>query len=341
MDTRGLVLRLGAGMVILALVLRLFSACSLPAGQWLQRPDILSFLIYLQTGRRVHYRPQEMPVTKPTAPGPLPTMPPKPEEEPAIVPVFGRQDMDYIAVNYSCDYRPDMEALLTAPLQWQLKAGEPTVLIIHTHATESYTKAPGEIYEESGNYRTLEHAYNMISIGEEIARILTEGGISVLHDKSFHDYPSYNGSYSSARGSIQAYLNQYPSIRMVLDLHRDAAGDGSTGQLVTSAVVNGEDSAQLMLVAGSDNGSGNFPNWQENLALALKLHAQLTRTHPGLCRPLQLRRQRFNLDMTPGSLLVEVGAAGNTRAQALVAARALAEGILALAQGTLTEDSTM
>jgi len=84
----------------------------------------------------------------------------------------------------------------------------------------------------------------------------------------------------------------------------------------------------------------NYTGWGGNLSLALKLTALLERQNPGICRPLDLRGQRFNMDLSPGSLLIEVGAAGNTRQEALTAARALAQSILSIANGVITETST-
>ena len=167
----------------------------------------------------------------------------------------------------------------------------------------------------------------MLSIGARVAQKLTEAGIPTVQDRSFHDYPSYNGSYVDARESIQAFLDQYPTVKLVLDLHRDAS-DGTGGQLRTLAAVQGRDCAQLMVVLGT-----NHKHFRENLALALKLHALLEAAAPGIMRPLQLRPQRFNQDLSPGGLLIEVGAAGNTHDEALLAADQLADAIIALADG--------
>ena len=176
----------------------------------------------------------------------------------------------------------------------------------------------------------------MLSIGDRVAQILEAAGISVIHDRTLHDYPSYNGSYLDAREAMESYLAQYPSIRLVLDLHRDAAEDGD-GQMDTSAQVNGAESAQVMLVVGTDEGGLEHPQWQDNLSLALKLGVQLERLYPGICRPISLRTERFNQDLSAGALLIEVGAAGNTHAEALTAAEALAQAIAALAQGANTQ----
>ena len=247
-------------------------------------------------------------------------------------PVFTDKDKSLLDIRYSCSLRPDLGALLQRPLNWDLTGEAPTVLILHTHATESYTKH-GEIYQETSAFRTLNENYNMLSVGDAVERILTENGIGVIHDRQLHDYPSYNGAYDNARAAIEDYLAQYPTIRLVLDLHRDAAGDGNGGQVSTSATVDGEESSQLMLVLGTDEGSTSHPNWQENLSLGLKLAAMLEQQNPGVCRGINLRRHRFNMDLSPGGLLIEVGTAGDTHQKALHAAAALAEGILALSAG--------
>ena len=252
---------------------------------------------------------------------------------PETLPAFFSQDAAQVEVKYGCSLRPDLEELMARPLTWDLTEDEPTVLILHTHATESYTKQPGEDYEESSAFRTLEEDHNMISVGDYLAQLLEHGGISVLHDRALHDYPSYNGSYNHARKSIQRHLKENPSICLVLDLHRDASGDVKN-QMRTKATVNGQSSAQIMFVVGT-NGTGlKHPNWKENLALALKLQAQMERICAGICRNINLRGQRFNQDQSPGALLVEVGAAGNTREEALRAIEVLAQAILALSHGT-------
>lgn len=334
MEQRKRIFHVGAAAIALAIVLRLFSAGFFsPLERILENPQALSFLLYLQTGRVVRY----LPPTEPSAPPPTEMQETQATEAVAVIPtepharpVFTADDLASVSITYGCDYRPDLEALITGEAKVCLSGDAPTVLIVHTHATESYKKQPGDTYVEDSDYRTLDENYNMVSIGEEIARILTQGGISVLHDRTFHDYPSYSGSYANARASIKEYLQKYPSIQMVLDIHRDAFESADGQQLTTWAQAQGEDSAQLMLVTGTDSTGTNYPHWESNLAMALQLTALLEQSNPGICRPISLRAQRFNLDLTPASLLVEVGAAGDTHHRALVAARALAESLLAL-----------
>lgn len=320
------VLSVGIFALVLALLLRLISVAGIFP---LQNSDAMSFLVYLQTGRVVRYPASPAP-EQPQPTTPPPATQPKPQQSVGLQ--LTAEDGELVQLHDLVDYEPDVEQLLLSPLDWDLTGSEPKVLILHTHATESYTKQPGEIYEEDSDYRTLNASYNMLSIGEELTRVLTAGGISVLHDRTLHDYPSYSGSYDHARETIWAYLEAFPSITMVIDLHRDALNFEQDPQLTTLASVGGNRSAQLMLVAGTDH-NVPYSGWQENLAMGVKLTAVLEKMYPGITRPIQLRPQRFNLDMTPGSLLVEVGANGNTHAEAVTAVRALGAAILAMAEG--------
>ena len=331
MDHQKWSLRFGAAVIACAVVMRIAAGGAFqPLADFLAQPNIASFLIYLETGRIVRFSASEEDIPVFAGESAVPDFAVQ-ATEPQPVPEFSGADAAFVEIKNNTSKKPDVEALLETPLNWDLTGDEPAVLILSTHTTESYTKA-GEDYEETSAFRTLDEDYNMLSVAGRLAELLEAGGIRVVHDRQLHDYPSYNGSYSDARKSIESYLKEYPSIQLVLDIHRDAAGDNAN-QMTTSAMVDGKKSAQLMMVVGT-NGSGlNHPDWQENLALALKLHVQLERLNPGVCRPINLRSQRFNQDESPGALLIEVGAAGNTHAEAITAAEALAEGILALAGG--------
>lgn len=243
------------------------------------------------------------------------------------VPLPSFSGTEPVKLYYAANIQPDISALLQKPLQWNLAGEEASVLIFHTHATESFSRR-GENYKETSAWRTLDADYNMLALGNLVAEILEENNIAVIHDESLYDYPSYNGSYIRARNNLQQLLKEHPEIRLVLDLHRDASG-GEEGQMRTKAEVEGETSAQLMVVIGT-----NHKNYEENLSLGLKLHALLEQHSPGIMRPLQLRGQRFNQDLNPGSLLIEIGAAGNSHGEAHLAAVQLAEAIVAMARGT-------
>lgn len=323
LDQRHQALRVGLSAILCALVFRLFSM-GIPEKvvSWLTQPDTAAFLTYLETGRNVRFSPS-LEAFSPD----FVESPPASAPEPTQAPLPSFSDPESVEIYNASAKQPDMAALLAKPLTWQLRGEEPTVLILHTHTTESYTKT-GQDYRETASWRTLAEDYNMLSVGQLVVEVLAEYGIPAIQDRSLHDYPSYNGSYTDARKSIREYLEEYPSIALVLDLHRDAS-EGAGGQLRTVASVEGQTAAQLMLVLGT-----NHEDYEENLSLALKLHAQLESQCPGITRPLQLRAARFNQDLSPGALLVEVGAAGNTHAEALLAARELAKAVAALAEGT-------
>lgn len=217
----------------------------------------------------------------------------------------------------------DVAALASAALTLELPADGPQVLIMHTHGTEAYTPDGADVYTPSGDCRTTDENYNMIRVGEEIASVLTSMGLTVLHDKELYDYPNYSGSYDRSLAAVEQYLQDYPSIRVVLDVHRDAliGEDGTVYKPITT--IDGVKTAQVMLVMGS-NAKYDHPDWQENLSLAVKVQREMNTLWPTLARPIGLRENRYNQQTTTGSLLVEIGAHGNTLQEALAAARCFA-----------------
>lgn len=305
-----------------------------PLARLLSVPEVASLVLYLETGRVVKLQLTPPEETRPPETA-LPTT-----ETVAPKPVFGPEDAERIEIRYNWDCRLDTQAMLMSELQWDLTEPGPQVLILHSHATESYTPTAGEPYNASSSYRTLDSDHNMLRVGAALEQALKNRGIGVIRDTTLHDHPDYTDSYVRSRETAQKYLEKYPGISLVLDLHRDAASLDGGGQLSTHATVNGQDAAQIMLVVGTNAGGRNHPRWEENMALALKLHAQLEKQHPGLCRPIGCRTERFNQDLSPGALLVEIGAAGDTLEEALVTVEALAEAVFALALGTATTSST-
>ena len=320
-------IRIGMIMIACALLLRLAGGVSDMVVALFSEPKVAAFLLYLQTGRAVRLdgSQEQLQETEPTTAQTTP----KPQKSKVL---FTAQEADLVKTSNYTRYDPDIGKLLTSPLSWDLTEDAPAVLILHTHATEGYADTPG--------YRTEDARYNMIRVGQEIAEVLEQNGIGVIHDTTLHDKPSYNGSYGYARQTIARYLEEYPSIRLVLDVHRDALELTEEVQLDTHAVVNGQESAQLMLVMGTDAGGLYHPGWQDNLAVGAKLQVLLERKYPGITRPTHLRKERFNQDLCAGGMIVEIGAAGDTLAEALVAAKAFAESIVALSPGTATADST-
>lgn len=325
--THDRVLRTGAAAIALAVVLKIFTSVPLPT-KLFNAQSVSRWVIYLETGRILA---ETVPATQATEPTPT-VIEKEPPEEPRRL-SFSPSDGDLVNIRSSWDCALTPRELVMEPLNWDLTGDEPTVLIYHTHAMESYTPQTGEDYTEEVPFRTADLDYNMVSIGTRLAELLENAGISVLHDTTLHDAASYNGSYASSRETVEKYLAQYPSIRLVLDIHRDAAEDGSGHQVAATAETAQGDTARLMLVLGSEAGGLYNPNWQENYALAVKLQAVLEQESPGLCRELHLTDQRYNQDLSPGALLIEVGAAGNSHDEALRAMTPLAEAIAALAKG--------
>ena len=319
MDWERRCMRLCAGVLMLAVVLRLWAGGALvPIGRALQSDEAASFLLYLQTGRVVRLAPEPDVPEMLQLPDPV-----------AKIAGFSAEDLELVELSDEPGLGPDLGALLTAPMELTLQDGAPRVLILHSHTTESFAQT-ADRYEESSPYRTLDPGHNMLALGELVAEILESAGIGVIHDTTLHDYPSYNGSYSHAAASTKAYLEQYPTIELILDLHRDAA-DTPTGQMATSCTVGGEKAAQLMFVLGTDKRL-NHPDWEQNLSLALKLQVLLEKENPGICRDLTLSKNRYNQHLGAYALLIEIGAAGNTLEEAKIAARELAEALVALAQ---------
>ena len=330
--------KFGAALIIFAVILRLIMGITNPVlgvFQQTQPQPTNPGGLPRETMGGLHPAPTTVPTSPPTTQVPVePTVPQLPQSW-----VFSAADMAYVRVQYAadCGYRPHLEKLLLQALSWDLTGEAPKVLILHTHASESYTRQPGDIYTESAAYRTLDENYNMVAVGDYLAQLLKQAGIAVIHDRQLHDYPSYNQSYNNSREAVRQYLNQYPSIQVVLDLHRDAAENPDGSQYATACYVDGQRVAQLMLVVGT-NASGNYhPAWQDNLAAAVKLQALLEQLAPGITRQTILRAQRFNHDLSAGAMIVEVGTAGNSQAEAMGAIPFLAQAIARLMHGAIAE----
>lgn len=213
------------------------------------------------------------------------------------------------------------------PPYFTIEPGDaPQVLIMHTHATESYLPFTGDYYDTSLPTRSTDNSQNMVAVGDAIAQKLTEAGIGVLHDATQHDYPSYNGSYERSEVTVQNYLKQYPSIKIVLDIHRDAIISGDT---VTApiAVSGDQTAAQVMIISGCDSGNMGYPDYMKNLSFASALQVELEEDHPGFTRPLLFDYRKYNQHLTTGSILIEVGSHGNTLEQAILSGEWIGESL--------------
>ena len=259
----------------------------------------------------------------PYYPAPSPT--PEPLELPEVVLQEPAKTETALAINNRTSKTVDPEKILKKPLNLTIDKEKPSVLIIHTHGSEAYMPDEKNRYVPSDPYRTQDTRYSVIRIGEEIARALEEAGIACVHDKGIYDYPSYQGAYNRSYEAISKHLKEYPTIRVVLDVHRDALEDSDGTVYKTIAQVGDVTCAQVMMVVGTNDSGLNHPNWERNLRFALALQQKMQELYPTLAKPIELSRFRYNQQATPGSLIVEIGCTGNTLEEALQAARYFAD----------------
>ena len=222
----------------------------------------------------------------------------------------------------------DLDASVLSQGTVDVALGEgPQILIVHTHGSESYAQTDGDTYEESDPYRTTDCTHNVVKVGEEMATVFRAHGFQVIHDTTLFDYPAYNGAYDRSKAAVEQWLEQYPTIKIVLDVHRDAlvGSGGEVYKLVSEEA--GKKVAQVMLVVGTSGSGAEHPRWKDNLAFAVKLQQGLTRGYDSLARPIVLRNSRYNQQLSPGSLLVEVGGHGNTLTEAVDGARLWADNV--------------
>ncbi|MDE6775672.1 MAG: stage II sporulation protein P [Ruminococcus sp.] len=191
---------------------------------------------------------------------------------------------------------------------------EPQVLIYHTHTTESFEPFVRDNLDAVFNYRTTDSTKNMIMVGNAIQAELEAAGIGVIHVVEIHDYPSYNGSYERSRESIVPILEQYPTIKVALDIHRDAISN-ETFAAQPYVEIDGKEAAQIMIISGCDDGTLNMPDYLKNFHFASHLQQQLESDYSGFTRPILFDYRHYNQDLTTGSLLIEVGSHGNTLEQ--------------------------
>ena len=226
-------------------------------------------------------------------------------------------DIALVEIDNRCGAEFSIEELFCREISLQI-TDSPCVLILHTHSTEAYR-------EEDG-YRSSDPENNIIAVGAQIAEVLNRAGIPTIHDTTPYDeIAGYDEAYEQAARGIAAYLDKYPSIQVVIDVHRDAVSDGQGGQKPIPAEIRGEDAAGLLLVMGTDTAELPHENWKENLSFATQLQAYLSGSAPGLMRPTSLRAARYNEHFTSCSVLLEVGAAGNSMEEALRSAEFFAD----------------
>ena len=251
---------------------------------------------------------------------PLDTPAPESSTAPVMPTIIPTTISGGLSIKNTSGYDIDIDSVLSAGCPIRLETGKPQILIIHTHSSEAYSPAGLDKYDDLGTNRTLDQNLNVIRIGKELAKIFEDCGLNVIHDTQVFDYPSYTGSYNRSCEAVEKYLADYPSIKIVIDLHRDALCS-DTVTYKTTATEQGVCASQVMLFVGSDASGLKLPNWRQNLSLALYLQNAVCQSYPSLMRPITLTKYRYNQHLSPGSMILEVGSNGNTLQEALAAIR--------------------
>jgi stage II sporulation protein P len=180
-----------------------------------------------------------------------------------------------------------------------------------------------KLNKEGVQTRSSDNRLNVVRVGEELAQLFRkEYGVEVIHNAAVHDYPGTSGAYGRSLNTASNILKSYPSIKMVIDVHRDALKDN---QLRVVTDINGKKAAKIMFVVGTDATGLTHPNWKENLKLAITLQKKLDNKYPGLTRPILISYNRYNQHLTNGAMLVEVGGDGNLMSECLESSKYLAE----------------
>lgn len=229
--------------------------------------------------------------------------------------------------NTTLEHDIDIQKYLNGRVYANIDKKEPAVLIYHTHTTETYELLDRGYYSNERSSRSVNSAENMVRVGDEISKVLEKNGYKTIHDKTIYD-EKYSGAYERSCENISKILKENPSIQIVLDIHRDAIyqKDGSRVKLVTE--INGQKAAQIMIVSGCEDGNvTNFPNWEKNLSFAVQLQNKLKNDNPQLVRPLMFCSRKYNMHLTPCSLLIEFGTDANTLSEAVYSAELFAESL--------------
>lgn len=347
---RGSVLRVAAGLLLAAVVI------SSPA--WLTSERLLPVMKRLSAASAAMELPEENAPSASDAVETLPQQTAAPSstatttapttastaaqsdtdarQEEGLLPVSEQQvkgsgtKVKNIYVKNSTGYSPDFEKLLASSADCRIKLNaKPQVLIVHTHTTEGYAQRADGLYSPDYSPRTTDSSRNMLAVGEVLARKLEQAGIGTIHATETHDHPKYNGSYERALETVSKYLEQYPSIEMVLDVHRDAITYDDGTKLKPTVSIDGRKAAQVMIISGCDAGGKlYFPGWKNNLCMALQIQSAAEQLHPGLMRPLNFAPYRYNMHMTPNSLLLEFGTDANTLEEALFSAELMGDALV-------------
>lgn len=217
--------------------------------------------------------------------------------------------------------------------QMEINLDKPTVFIYHTHTTESFLPQ-ADWYDSEYPLRSNDPSRSIVAVGDAVCEALAARGVSVVHDCTVHDNP-YTGAYDRSAETIQRVLSQYPSIRLVIDIHRDGIGNGDGTLPAPTAEINGKSAAQIMIISGCENEYIEMPNYLENFKLACLIQNCAEKAYPTLTRPILFDYRHYNQSLSTGALLIEVGSHGNSLDEAMYAGEllgnALADAVYELA----------
>ena len=221
-----------------------------------------------------------------------------------------------VFINNGTNYQLTQEMLTP-----DVEVNKNKVVIYHTHTCESYTPTEQYKYTASGNFRTIDLNFSVSRVGDELEKWLSTYGCTVIHDRTYHDYPAYNGSYSRSLVTAQNVLSTNQDADIVIDLHRDAIADETYGPRVK---IGDEYVSQLMFVIGTDGANSAHTNWLQNLKFAIKVQQKANELYPGLFKPIILRNSEYNQHVAKAACIIEVGSTGNTLEESMGAMKYLA-----------------
>ena len=245
--------------------------------------------------------------------------------ERTLVDMSSQEQYDNIKVQNRTEQKIDIKASLQKGADLKISdKSKPCILIYHTHTTESYTLLDNGWYPKGMPACIDDEKRNVVRVGDAICEQLEKAGFNVIHDRSVHD-TDYTNAYKHSGAAIDKILKENPEIDVTIDIHRDSIGaDNENDRTAAVNTINGKKAAQLMIITGCEEGDiTDFPNWQDNFNFTIGLQKQLEDMYPGIMRPVFFSERRYNMYKTKNSVLIEVGADGNTLEQAVYSGKLL------------------
>ncbi|QZY56534.1 stage II sporulation protein P [Crassaminicella profunda] len=195
---------------------------------------------------------------------------------------------------------PIVSSAVKTPNKVKLNMSKPVVFVYHTHATESYMP------ESIGNFHSLNRKFTVRVVGDQLTSYLTHKGYNVIHNDTLHDYPSYQQSYIRSLETLKTNMNKNPSLKIIFDIHRDAAPNNSSARKNSYVVIDGQKVARYSIVVGTGN-----KNAEKLLTFAEYIKARSDELYPGLAKKTITKPYRFNQFNSDYYALIEIGNTAN------------------------------